>query len=255
MRISKGKLKAKQLMLEYGVESPWEIALEDYVYAFGGILRYAPLPSSDGRIIFGKEQSLITINSGIVYKGKKRFTLAHELGHLLMHQSLNSVFTDDESTLNLFKYGHQETEANDFASELLMPEAQFKYIANDEKFNIDLICYLAEDFETSMTSVCYRYLELGAQPICLIYCVNNRVKYWKKSEDMHVYVEEIVGLEPPLDSLASEYFRYGKQYSVAQRIRKSTWFRLNKYAIDNDYYEYCIVVPQYGTTLSIVWEY
>lgn len=49
----------------------------------------------------------------------RRFVLAHELGHYVLHGGLNRVFLDTSTYLNTAKY---EKEANLFASYLLFPE-------------------------------------------------------------------------------------------------------------------------------------
>lgn len=58
--------------------------------------------------------------------GRDRFTLAHELGHYLMHTKEETVFT--RSNAQLKPYENSEWQANTFASELLMPE----YLITDE---------------------------------------------------------------------------------------------------------------------------
>lgn len=83
-----------------------------------------------GKIELGKK--LITINVGDTSKEIRNFTLAHEIGHLVLHQASISCHggsalrkrsvrrlkfeNHDESALR------QEREADVFASELLMPE-------------------------------------------------------------------------------------------------------------------------------------
>lgn len=51
--------------------------------------------------------------------GRDRFTIAHELGHYLMHTSDDIVFTRNSEKLK--PYEDSEWQANTFASELLMP--------------------------------------------------------------------------------------------------------------------------------------
>jgi len=65
-----------------------------------------------------KDTPVICINKKMP-NDRKRFSLAHELGHLIMHlRNLNS-FSKDEDEL--------EQEADRFASEFLMPEEKCKY--------------------------------------------------------------------------------------------------------------------------------
>ena len=86
-------------------------------------------------------------------------------------------------------------------------------------------------------------MEMNLHPICLILTEKGRVKYWKKSKDLHVFVKECTRLPPPSDSVAMEYLQQDYQFiykfeEKAQRISKSTWFDLKSYDEDTDFYEY-----------------
>lgn len=88
---------------------------------------------------------------------RKRFTIAHELGHLLMH-SLNTPAIPDHRDQKI-----QELEANQFASEFLMPADAIK----NSLYNLRL-SYLAElksYWHTSMLSIVKRAIDLN--------CINN----------------------------------------------------------------------------------
>lgn len=257
--MSKGKYAAQRLMNECGIDDPTEFPLELIVFGRGATLIEKPLNNSEGRIVFGDKKTIITINSDIEFKGKKRFVIAHELGHFEMHRDLIAIHNDTDATLEFFKNGYQETEANEFASELLMPENLFKLECKGKKFSPDLLRSLSERFQTSITSVAYKYFELGDHPICLFYSYNNQVKYWKRPEGYNHFIVERTHLAPPEDSVASEFFSTSKIYprhESKQQIWKSTWFELRHWENDNDYrfFEYCIITPKFNTVLSIVWE-
>jgi Zn-dependent peptidase ImmA (M78 family) len=257
--MSKGKFVAQKLLAQCGIDDPTEFPLDLIVFGRGATLIEKPLNNSEGRIVFGKDKAIITINSSIEYPGKKRFVIAHELGHFEMHRNLLHVHNDTDATLEYFKNGHQETEANEFASELLMPEALFKKECMGKKFSPELLRHLSERFKTSITSTAYKYFELGLHPICLFYSYNNQVKYWKRPEGYPHFINDRTKLAPPEDSVAAEFFDKGKIYSSLhskQQIWKSTWFELKYWENDNNFkfYEYCIITPKYNTVLSIVWE-
>lgn len=257
--MASGKLSAIKLMEEHGLDDPTEIPLELIAAGIGATVIEKPLRSTDGRIVFGNKLTIITINSDIEYEGKRRFTLAHELGHFVMHRNHLVIHNDTDATLEYFKKGDQEGEANEFASELLMPESLFIKESKKKKFSPDLLRQLADRFKTSITSVAYKYFELGDHPICLFYSFNNQVKYWKRPTDYPHFINDRTKLPPPDDSVAREYFEKGTRYSKTdskQQIWKSTWFELKEWEDDNDFkiYEYCIITPKYNTILSIVWE-
>lgn len=254
-----GKAVAQNMLIECGIDDPTEIPLELIVAGRGAILIEKPLKNSEGRIVFGSKRSIITVNSKIKYSGKRRFVISHELGHHEMHRGLITIHNDNDASLEYFKNGNQESEANEFASELLMPEVLFREECKRKRFSPDLIRHLAKRFQTSITSVAYKYFELGDHPICLFYSYNNQVRYWKRPDGYYHFVKDRTKLPPPEDSVATEFFNNGTIYQKEhskQQIWKSAWFELRQFENDNDFkfYEYCIVTPQYNTVLSIVWE-
>jgi Zn-dependent peptidase ImmA (M78 family) len=259
MLTSKGAIACKSMLEKHGIDDPTEFPIELIVFGMGATLRENPLSNADGRIVFGDRKTIITVNSKIEYEGKRRFTIAHELGHYEMHRKLIPIHDDTDATLEYFKNGHQETEANEFASELLMPESIFIKECQGKKFSPDLLRQLSNRFKTSLTSIAYRYFQLGSHPICLFYSYDNKVKYWKRPENYPHFINDRTKLNPPEDSVAYEFFDkktiYPKHESK-QPIWKSTWFVLNNWENDMKYkfFEFCIITPKYNTVLSIVWE-
>jgi Zn-dependent peptidase ImmA (M78 family) len=251
-------LTAKRLLETIGFPDSSLLDIKALIEYHDGVVVEKPLKNSDGRIVIKGVNSIITVNSDIEYAPKKRFVLAHELGHLLLHKEDCISFSDDYRTLDAMKNGKQEAEANDFATELLMPTFCFLELIFQKKFTPDLLRDLSEKFNTSLTSVVYRYLEIGHHPICIFYSKDGKVIYWKKSLKFPHYIGERNGLSVPSDSVANEFYQYGRVYSKAdsiQEITKSTWFELSKYdSKDPTFYEYCIVTKKYNTVLSIVWE-
>lgn len=257
MIYNKGIIAAKQLIDEFGIENPTDFTIEELIYIRNIILNEKHIANADGRIVFGKQNAIITINSDIKYLGRRRFTLAHELGHYELHHNKNSHLDDNSLTLDYFKEGNQEFEANQFATELLMPENIFKSFVINKKFSPDLLRNIAEYFQTSITSATFRYIDLGSHPIFAFYCHNNKVIYWKKSPNYYLKIKDIVKLSPPYDSVATEFFETGKIYrkeESIQEILKSTWFETNSYDANNVFFEYTIVTKEYNSVLSVVWE-
>lgn len=260
-----GRKIAQQLLTDCGLDEITDMELGLFVAGLDAILIEEELSHCDGKIIFGKNKAVIKVNSKINYEHRKRFTIAHEIGHLLMHRNME-LPEDTFSELNMIagmekflKNGRQELEANEFASELLMPENLFVKEAKKARFSPYLIRQLADRFNTSLTATVFRYLSLNLHPLCIFFIENGKVKYWKKSEELKVWVRDMNKLPPPDDSVATEYIEsnYDFIYKLdekAQSISKSTWFELNGYEDDSEFYEYCIPTKQYKTIISIIWE-
>ncbi len=82
---------------------------------------------------------VITINSEESSDWEKKFTIAHELGHLVLHMGFEvdnkkwrSVAPYKDSPYYRFGYSQEEAEADEFAWNLLIPETEFKNFIHTE---------------------------------------------------------------------------------------------------------------------------
>ena len=101
-------------------------------------------------LITKKGQPIIFVNTSIP-NDRKRFTLSHELGHLIMHLPFEYDLEISEKDL--------EKQANAFAAEFLMPEIEIRkdltYITYSK------LSPLKEYWMTSKSSLIYRAYQLG----------------------------------------------------------------------------------------------
>jgi Zn-dependent peptidase ImmA (M78 family) len=86
---------------------------------------------------------------------RKRFTIAHELGHYFLHKDkLTDGIIDGVNTLNRDGTVDKiENEANDFAANLLMPEQVFKALWKREDYSVTNV---AEYFLVSESAIVTR---------------------------------------------------------------------------------------------------
>jgi len=97
----------------------------------------------DGFVLRHAKAPIIFINKNIP-ASRMRFALAHELGHLVMHTWVG---------------GHEEDEANLFASSFLMPEDDISI--NLAEMNWDNILYLKNAWKVSMAALIFRAEQIG----------------------------------------------------------------------------------------------
>jgi Zn-dependent peptidase ImmA (M78 family) len=248
---------ASKLIEKIGVIDTSSLDVEDIIIYHNGIVKEVNLHNCDGRLVMKNGRSIVSIDSKIEFPQRKRFVLAHELGHILMHGNIEASFTDDESTLEGYKKGPQEKEANDFAAEFLIPSDLFKASCFRRRFGPELIKELSEKFNTSLTSIIYRFVDLGNHPIAVFYSKGKKIQYWKKSNDMRYWVPDRSKLDVPDDSVANEFYQFKRIYKnddLTQEISKSTWFDLGKYDQDTPMYEFCIITPRFNSVVSVIWE-
>lgn len=117
-------------------------------------------PEISGMIEYINFGYIITINK-YHSENRKRFTLAHELGHYMMHKDFlksNGNIEDKMLFRNNLTQDKIEIQANEFAAQLLMPEIEFKSAINQ---GINSIAELAKKFQVSAAAIKYRAYKLG----------------------------------------------------------------------------------------------
>lgn len=256
-RFSKAELCAQKVLLDSGIEDPSDYPIENIILGRKAFYKESPLNGKDGEIVSFSGKSIITINSNILVQSKKRFAAAHELGHYELHRNLQPVFSDsEEDMMNWFISGSHEKEANEFASELLMPSNIFKSICDEYYFDHRLIKLLSEKFKVSKTAALLKFFRFGNHPICLVYCKNNKMQWFKVSDDFKFYLEFEKNKNSPENSVANELFISNKIYDeneLSQEIWQSTWFKYNEYNEFKKFYEYCLNVKSYNYSISVIW--
>ena len=161
------KKSASELILEFTEDAP--VKIEHLVEAFGVKLnRKAALhPQIAGQVERLADGSFeISVNEQDHYY-RRRFTIAHELGHYLLHKRLIDGGVDDTKayrSLNIGKFNNtkigpeQEAEANKVAARLLMPAKLVRRY--HEELNGDVEA-LAKKFQVSFEAMGYRLQGLG----------------------------------------------------------------------------------------------
>ena len=105
----------------------------------------------------------IIYNDTIRSTGRRNFTLAHELGHYLLHrqanpgglQCTNRNMADWDEDRNKI-----EAEANTFASYLLMPLDDFREQIKGRIVNIDMMTELADRYAVSLTAAILKWMTI-----------------------------------------------------------------------------------------------
>lgn len=88
---------------------------------------------------------------------RQQFSLAHELGHWMLHSK-----NVDPQSLDMIEYRNMEKEANNFASSFLLPRDPFiKDFLSYSKINLDVLKYLKLKWHVSMSSIIMRAHQLG----------------------------------------------------------------------------------------------
>jgi Zn-dependent peptidase ImmA (M78 family) len=121
-------------------------------------LHYPMKDDESGKIFLKNNKYFIRVNASHL-PSRRRFTVAHELGHYYHHKD----FLDKESQIlerNNYSglgFDEKEIEANAFAAELLMPKVHFLQKCSE----LQKIHLLAEYFFVSELAIKVRLINLG----------------------------------------------------------------------------------------------
>lgn len=124
--------------------------IEAVVEKLGGKIEVSDWDSSNdtGAIqVRGKNDFLISL-SPLSGHRRSRFTIAHELGHYMLHSQMGKI----PIQVRRDGFGRVEWEANWFAAGFLMPEEEFKALRADGWGDAEL----AEHFGVSIAAVVIR---------------------------------------------------------------------------------------------------
>ena len=177
---TKAKKEARKLLDQFKIKEV-PVPVEVIAEKLGAKIVEKPFSGNEplsGALIRTSKSTVIAIN-GAVSDTRKRFTLAHELAHLVLHKG--DIFVDVVPRVMLKRHAEvnmrnaspsrtedkKELEANQFAAELLMPKElidEFLTLLLDESPSLDvedLIETLAKQFGVSQRTMEYRLVGLG----------------------------------------------------------------------------------------------
>ena len=248
------KAAAKKIINYYGITDPAEIDIYAIAIDRNLFIWNKKIDGSQGRLICRGEKGVITVDSSIQVEARRRFVVAHELGHFELHRNKKSVnICDEEALLSQYKKSDFEYDANVFAGELLIPSEILNRIDNPIEFSKTYLSNLAQNFNVSLFAFSLKYVEEGKMPIAIIYSKNGLIKWYKINEyfpfhfvDTRVRVSKF--------SNAYDFFDMGKTVSEPIEVPAEAWF-----ANDNDFdpnvylFEQCQAFPSLNSVLSVLW--
>lgn len=249
--------RASEIIKYFGFEKPSEIVIEEIANAKAAIIEEAELNGPLGQIYLTGDFALIKIEKSIRESGQRRFTEAHELGHYVI-ESVNGKFLSflctAEDINSFLSNKKRESDANEFASELLMPREWFLKFINRKEVSFDLIKECSSHFEISLTAAAFKYATIGIVPTALIMSEKGKVK-WSISNNYFPfkYIEKGVSINKntPVYSIFQKE-EYNPEKTL---IPASAWFSDDYNCKQTTYlYEQNVYMKNYNSVLTLLWE-
>lgn len=250
---STAAIKARSIIEQYGLCAPMEIDIEAIAALRGAYVREENLNGCEGRLVKVGHRGIISIKAETLEPGRRRFTIAHELGHFELHDVRAEWVICVEKDLQQWNQQSvpTETEANQFASELLMPEFMFKPLCGQALPSLSLIRKLAEDFRMSLTATALRYISFCPYRCAFILSKRDRLEWFKCTDDFGYMLERGVKLDP--DCLATDFFARKELPIGMQPVVASSWIKDGRLPSGAVIKEESLGSQTYESVLSLIW--
>jgi Zn-dependent peptidase ImmA (M78 family) len=163
---------AERLLKRLGITEPGEIDLEAIAYSVGVKIYYQSLDGCDACIVGNTSEGIIVVNIKSSVQ-RKRFSIAHELGHWELHRDEKLVCRlEDQSTSST------ERSADAYAADLIMPHYIFDPLVQQySTASLGVIHKLSETFNVSQTATAIRLIESNRFPALLV-CHGQEKRKW-----------------------------------------------------------------------------
>jgi len=171
-RRSKIQQRAKAILDEQKVSSA-PVPVERIAKALGAQLRFSPLDNELSGMVYVKDGTPIIGVNALHHPNRQRFTMAHEVGHLVFHRAeiTKEIHVDKDfpmlmrDAVSSTGVNEMEIEANLFAVELLMPATFLSKSLEGQPFDIDdegAVSALAKEYKVSASAMRFRLGNLFA---------------------------------------------------------------------------------------------
>jgi hypothetical protein len=207
------------------------------------------LDGAEGRSVTGAGAGIIRIRSDIDQIERRRFVIAHEIGHCILHKT-GSVRPCSERDLFRYQEGNREAEANWFAAELLMPGRLFAPHCDVPKPSFDAVKRIAGVFRTTLTATAIRFVQLSSERCALVWSEAGWVKWAVRSPDFPAWVERDRQLSG--NSHASDVFKNKSLPIGFHLVPQNAWLD-QRVLGGRDLMEETLAFTRLGAALSMLW--
>jgi len=242
--------EARRVLAELCIENPDELDIELIAAKHGAAVLRRELAGCDGRLVRSGADALIVVDARAFQTAKWRFTIAHELGHLILHENVDVLKLCSERDMNEYHGSGREPEANSFAAELLMPKALFGPRCDVKRPSFVNVRNLADEFATSLSATAIRFVECSPEPCAVVYSEGERIRWWTRNDGFALWIERSEKLSP--DTYA---YDLGCGKAVADRMQLTdgrAWCDESR-ADDVELHEHPVALPALGGVMTLLW--
>lgn len=209
----------------------------------------------DGALVRAKDVPVgaIVVRRSILEGSRKNFTIAHEIGHFLMpgHEESEGVCASNDignwkQPANAF-----EREADEFAAELLMPEASVRSFIESSPPSLGVIEEIAGKFRSSFSSAAWRYCDLTRDRCAVVWSAKGQIQWSKRSRYFGYRLRKSGAVRK--GSFAFGCTTSSRGPSLPKPVSAELWLRSKNLPQGAVIWEQSKALPKYDSVLSLLW--
>lgn len=213
-----------ELLAHSFVDHPDDIDLDVIAFQEGLEIKDKPLVGCEANLVGFGDKGIITVAPGVPVE-RRRFSIAHEIGHWEQHRGMSFSCRVEERALDKAARS-TEREADDYASLLLMPANLFReaIASNMGEVSLALINELGSIFRTSFPAAAIRYVELSGEAVVLVFNGAGDPRRWWCSRSKRVPEHRWVTREVNSDTFAHDLLTAAPGTKLQGKMPAEVWF-------------------------------
>jgi Zn-dependent peptidase ImmA (M78 family) len=241
---------AQKIHEKYGITSPSQIRLRDIAFAENAFVIEQSITNASASLVRSERGATIRISPKDLPE-RQRFSIAHELGHLTLEHEAGKIqkICNQKDMMSWYKK-NIETEANFFASELILPTWMFEKLCDVKEIDFGSVKKIARKFRASLTATTIKFVRLNPEKCALVFSENGKIVWSCRSDDWQPFIQH----GQPLDRRTEAYafFQSEELDEDPVEIPADAWFEDGSGAIQN-IIEHSVGSKEFDFVLSLLW--
>jgi Zn-dependent peptidase ImmA (M78 family) len=201
----------------------------------------------------GMHRGIIAVRKDIRSPGRKRFTIAHEIGHFVLHGHDDHGSICQDKDIEGWSKGpnDKERQADDFAAELLIPAAAVTPRLISHSPCLSVVESIADECRASLAASAWRYCDLTSEQCAIVWSENEQVAWSRASSEFPFFIKKNKQIEQK--SYAYNCFKGESVPSHPELVPAEAWIDSWNLIPGSRIYEESRALPSYGSVLTLIW--
>jgi uncharacterized protein DUF955 len=201
----------------------------------------------------GVPRGIIAVKKNIRSDGRKRFTIAHEIGHYVLpgHDEGGSICNPADIEGWKDRSNTKEREADDFAAELIIPTVVVKARLVSTTPSLKVIETIATECRASLSASAWKYCDLTSEQVAILWSEQGNVAWSRSSPEFPFYFKNGRPIEEA--SFAFDCFNGLKVPSRPELVPATAWIDSFNLKDGAKIYEESRHLPFYDSVLTLLW--